>query len=54
VGVVLTRHMLSGESASNCRARTHSDIVAIGDGVTNIEIGDHVAVYFYVVYGHCR
>ncbi len=30
------------------------DIVAVGEGVTNVEVGDRVAVYFYLVCGHCR
>jgi alcohol dehydrogenase, propanol-preferring len=30
------------------------DIVAIGDGVTNIKVGDRATVYFYLVCGHCR
>jgi D-arabinose 1-dehydrogenase-like Zn-dependent alcohol dehydrogenase len=30
------------------------DIVAVGEGVTNVKIGDRAAVYFYLVCGHCR
>jgi alcohol dehydrogenase, propanol-preferring len=30
------------------------DIVAIGEGVTNVKVGDRVAVYFYLVCGQCR
>src|SRR5437667_333590 len=30
------------------------DIVAVGDGVTNVKTGDRCAVYFYLTCGHCR
>jgi alcohol dehydrogenase, propanol-preferring len=30
------------------------DIVAVGEGVTNVRAGDRVAVYFYLVCGYCR
>ena len=30
------------------------DIVAVGDGVTNVKPGDRCAVYFYLTCGHCR
>jgi alcohol dehydrogenase, propanol-preferring len=30
------------------------DIVAVGEGVTNVNIGDRTAVYFYLVCAHCR
>lgn len=30
------------------------DIVAVGEGVTNVKIGDRCSVYFYLVCGHCR
>jgi propanol-preferring alcohol dehydrogenase len=30
------------------------DIVAVGDGVTNVAVGDRCAVYFYLNCGHCR
>jgi alcohol dehydrogenase, propanol-preferring len=30
------------------------DIVAVGDGVTNVEVGDRAVVYFYLVCGQCR
>jgi alcohol dehydrogenase, propanol-preferring len=30
------------------------EIVAIGDGVTNVKVGDRCSVYFYLVCGHCR
>lgn len=29
------------------------DIVAVGEGVTNVKVGDRVAVYFYLVCGRC-
>lgn len=30
------------------------DIVAVGDGVTNVKVGDRCGVYFYLNCGHCR
>jgi len=30
------------------------DIVAVGDGVTNVKTGDRCAVYFYLTCGYCR
>src|ERR1700733_12480138 len=30
------------------------DIVAVGDGVTNVKVGDRATVYFYLVCGQCR
>lgn len=30
------------------------DIVAVGEGVTNVKPGDRCTVYFYLVCGHCR
>jgi propanol-preferring alcohol dehydrogenase len=30
------------------------DIVAVGEGVTNVRVGDRCSVYFYLVCGHCR
>lgn len=30
------------------------DIVAVGEGVTNVKVGDRCSVYFYLVCGHCR
>jgi len=30
------------------------DIVAVGDGVDNVKVGDRCTVYFYLVCGHCR
>lgn len=30
------------------------DIVAVGDGVTNVKPGDRCSVYFYLNCGHCR
>ena len=30
------------------------DIVAVGDGVTDVKVGDRCAVYFYLNCGHCR
>jgi propanol-preferring alcohol dehydrogenase len=30
------------------------DVVAVGDGVSNVRVGDRCAVYFYLTCGHCR
>ena len=30
------------------------EVVAVGEGVTNVKIGDRAAVHFYLVCGHCR
>lgn len=30
------------------------DIVAVGEGVANVKVGDRCSVYFYLVCGHCR
>lgn len=30
------------------------DVVAVGEGVTNVSPGDRAAVYFYLTCGHCR
>jgi alcohol dehydrogenase, propanol-preferring len=30
------------------------EIVAVGEGVTNVKVGDRCSVYFYLVCGHCR
>jgi alcohol dehydrogenase, propanol-preferring len=30
------------------------DVVAVGDGVSHVRVGDRCAVYFYLTCGHCR
>jgi len=43
-----------GETPRIMGHEVSGDIVAIGDGVDNVKVGDRCTVYFYLVCGHCR
>ncbi len=43
-----------GETPRIMGHEVSGDIVAIGDGVDNVQVGDRCTVYFYLVCGHCR
>jgi alcohol dehydrogenase, propanol-preferring len=57
VGLTLL-NMRSGRSGGTTpRIMGHElggDIVAVGEGVRNVKVGDRCSVYFYLTCGHCR
>jgi propanol-preferring alcohol dehydrogenase len=57
VGLTLLNMRTGRFGGSTPRIMGHElagDIVAVGDGVTNVKVGDRCAVYFYLNCGHCR
>jgi len=52
--VTMRTGVFGGEAPRVMGHELGGDIVAVGDGVTNISIGDRCAVYFYLNCGHCR
>lgn len=57
VGLTLVNMRLGRLGGSTPRVMGHElggDIVAVGEGVTTIAVGDRCAVYFYLTCGRCR
>ncbi|MEH6755285.1 MAG: zinc-binding dehydrogenase [Alphaproteobacteria bacterium] len=52
--VTMRTGIFGGEAPRIMGHELGGDIVAVGDGVTNIRPGDRCAVYFYLNCGHCR
>lgn len=52
--VTMRTGVFGGEAPRVMGHELGGDIVAVGDGVTNVQPGDRCAVYFYLNCGHCR
>ena len=52
--VTMRTGVFGGEAPRVMGHELGGDIVAIGEGVTNIATGDRCAVYFYLNCGYCR
>lgn len=52
--VTMRTGVFGGEAPRVMGHELGGDIVAVGDGVTNVKPGDRCAVYFYLNCGHCR
>ena len=52
--VTMRTGVFGGEAPRVMGHELGGDIVAVGDGVTNVAAGDRCAVYFYLNCGHCR
>ena len=52
--VTMRTGVFGGEAPRVMGHELGGDIVAVGDGVTNVKPGDRCAVYFYLNCGYCR
>ncbi len=52
--VTMRTGVFGGEAPRVMGHELGGDIVAVGDGVTNVKLGDRCAVYFYLNCGYCR
>ncbi len=52
--VTMRTGVFGGEAPRIMGHELGGDIVAVGEGVNNVAVGDRCAVYFYLNCGHCR
>ncbi len=52
--LVMRTGVFGGETPRIMGHELAGDVVAVGDGVSNVRVGDRCAVYFYLTCGHCR
>jgi propanol-preferring alcohol dehydrogenase len=52
--LVMRTGVFGGETPRVMGHELAGDVVAVGEGVSNVRVGDRCAVYFYLTCGHCR